>query len=530
MPKKKLSKAEKKAKKAQDATDALAVVLDRAQLAVNAAAPGDDVSVLKAVIEKKRAAFAKLGQRPSEEALARVCPNCKGIQPKDEPPTCAVCEAKSKEKHKYDPARIETKEIRAFMAALPPAPPPGAEPPEAYDWSYVPTDEAYEWTYAAIPPKKKKMNKKEKKAKKAQDAIDNLARRLDAARARAAIQDALKVDLQKERLAKLEELAAQEAEADQRHKDRQRAKAARVDSHSSECTSLEQAVSQLSEERSQLEVEVGDVDLRQDINERLREEVGTVRREMDAESEKREAARAEREQKAREARVAVARLGRETFRELDPQYEVEARKRVEADVARAPVRNARLTDRKNERAEHAQKLCDRQKALASDLRRHRVEKTMFAELDQARDKRLEKATKARTTAEASMEATRARLAEVRDAHAASMKRRDACVSAAGRLRDVCSLIQRTRDSACRRRARALALSAALERCAQDRETRDALARATKSEEEIEEAEAAAAAASSSDSDSSSASSSGESYSESSSDDEDYRAMWCSKAS
>jgi hypothetical protein len=77
---------------------------------------------------------------------------------------------------------------------------------------------------------------------------------------------------------------------------------------------------------------------------------------------------------------------------------------------------------------------------------------------------------------------------------------------------------------------ALALSAALERCAQERETRDALARATKSEEEIEEAEAAAAAASSSDSDSSS--SSGESYSGSSesSDDEDYRAMWCSKAS
>ena len=98
--------------------------------------------------------------------------------------------------------------------------------------------------------------------------------------------------------------------------------------------------------------------------------------------------------------MAVARLGRETFRELDPQYEVEARKRVEADVARAPVRNARLTDRKNERAEQAQKLCDRQKVLASDLRRHRVEKTMFSELDQARDKRLEKATKARTTAEA----------------------------------------------------------------------------------------------------------------------------------
>ena len=49
MGKKKLSKAEKKAKKAQDATDALAVVLDRAQLAVDNAAPEDDVSVLKAV-------------------------------------------------------------------------------------------------------------------------------------------------------------------------------------------------------------------------------------------------------------------------------------------------------------------------------------------------------------------------------------------------------------------------------------------------------------------------------------------------
>ena len=376
MGKKKLSKAEKKAKKLQDATDNLAIVLDRAQLAVNNAGPEQDVSVLKIVIEKKRAAFAKLGQRPSEDAMKRVCPNCGAIQKLEEHVTCQDCEIKHKSKVPYNPARIETKEIRAFMQALPPPPPPGAAEPEAYDWSYVPTDDAYEWTYASVPPKKKKLSKKEKKAKKAQDAIDNLARRLDAARARAAIQDVLKVDLQKERLAKLEELAAQEAEADQRHKDRQRAKAARVDTHQSDCSSLERAVSQLSEERSQLEIEVGDVDLRQDINERLREEVGTVRREMDAESEKREAARAERDQKAREARVAVARLGRETFRELDPQYEVEARKRVEADVARAPVRNARLTDRKNERAEHAQKLCDRQKALASDLRRHRVEKTM----------------------------------------------------------------------------------------------------------------------------------------------------------
>ena len=79
MAKKKLSKAEKKAKKAQDATDALAVVLDRAQDAVlNYAGPEENLSVLKAVIAKKKAAFAKLGQRPSEEAMARLCPNCTG--------------------------------------------------------------------------------------------------------------------------------------------------------------------------------------------------------------------------------------------------------------------------------------------------------------------------------------------------------------------------------------------------------------------------------------------------------------------
>ena len=67
---------------------------------MNNALPEEDVSVLKAVIAKKKAAFAKLGQRPSEEALARLCPNCKAAQPRDEPPTCAACEAKSKEKHK----------------------------------------------------------------------------------------------------------------------------------------------------------------------------------------------------------------------------------------------------------------------------------------------------------------------------------------------------------------------------------------------------------------------------------------------
>ena len=309
------------------------------------------------------------------------------------------------------------------------------------------------------------------------------------------------MDLQKERLAKLEELAAQEAEADQRHKDRQRAKAART-------TLINQIVLPSNEPYHIIRGAVA----ARDRGRRRRSEAGHQRtiagggRDRAARNGRRirkeGKRRAQNGNRKRGRRAWPSRdLGGETFRELDPQYEVEARKRVEADVARAPVRNARLTDRKNERAEHAQKLCDRQKVFASDLRRHSVEKTMFSELDQARDKRLEKATKARTTAEASMEATRARLAEVRETHAASMKRRDACVSAAGRLRDVGGLIQRTRDSACRRRARALALSAALERCAQERETRDALARATKSEEEIEEAEAAAAAASSSDSDS-----------------------------
>ena len=104
MPKKKLSKAEKKAKKAQNATDALAVVLDRAQLAVNAAGPEEDVSVLKLVIEKKKAAFAKGSQRPSEELLVRS-------RAAEEPPPGLK--------------KIETKEILEFLEALPKAPPPG---------------------------------------------------------------------------------------------------------------------------------------------------------------------------------------------------------------------------------------------------------------------------------------------------------------------------------------------------------------------------------------------------------------------
>ena len=45
-----------------------------------------------------------------------------------------------------------------------PPPPPGAAEPEAYDWSYVPTDDAYAWTYASVPPKKKKLSKKAKAA------------------------------------------------------------------------------------------------------------------------------------------------------------------------------------------------------------------------------------------------------------------------------------------------------------------------------------------------------------------------------
>ena len=87
MAKKKLSKAEKKAKKAQDATDALAVVLDRAQDAVlNYAGPEENLSVLKAVIDKKKAAFVKLGQSlaarddlfSAEVRLRDQCRRCSG--------------------------------------------------------------------------------------------------------------------------------------------------------------------------------------------------------------------------------------------------------------------------------------------------------------------------------------------------------------------------------------------------------------------------------------------------------------------
>ena len=131
-----------KAQLAQEATDLLAVGLDRAQAAVNRAGPEVNLDVLKLVIERKKAAFAKNSSRPSEELLAR---------------------SRSAEEIPGE-KRIETKEILEFLESLPKAPPPGQEP-EAYDWSYVPTDDAYEWTYAAIPPKKKKMNKKENRHK-----------------------------------------------------------------------------------------------------------------------------------------------------------------------------------------------------------------------------------------------------------------------------------------------------------------------------------------------------------------------------
>ena len=138
---KKKGKKKSKAQLAQEATDLLAVGLDRAQSAINSAGPEDNVDVLKLVIERKKAAFAKTSARPSEELLVRS-------RAAEEPPPGLK--------------KIETKEILEFLEALPKAPPPGQEP-EAYDWSYVPTDETYEWTYAAVPPKKKKLSKKEKK-------------------------------------------------------------------------------------------------------------------------------------------------------------------------------------------------------------------------------------------------------------------------------------------------------------------------------------------------------------------------------
>ena len=141
---KKKGKKKSKAQLAQEATDLLAVGLDRAQLSVNNAGPGEDVAVLKLVIEKKKAAFAKGAQRPSEELLVRS-------RAAEEPPPGLK--------------KIETKEILAFLESLPKAPPPGQEP-EVCDWSYVPTEDAYEWTYAAIAPKKKEAKQEGKKSKK----------------------------------------------------------------------------------------------------------------------------------------------------------------------------------------------------------------------------------------------------------------------------------------------------------------------------------------------------------------------------
>ena len=59
---KKKGKKKSKAQLAQEATDLLAVGLDRAQSAVNSAGPEEDVSVLKLVIERKKAAFAKIAR------------------------------------------------------------------------------------------------------------------------------------------------------------------------------------------------------------------------------------------------------------------------------------------------------------------------------------------------------------------------------------------------------------------------------------------------------------------------------------
>ena len=104
---KKKGKKKSKAQLQQEATDLLAVGLDRAQLSVNNAGPGEDVAVLKLVIERKKAAFAKNSSRPSEELLAR---------------------SRSTEEIPGE-KRIETKEILEFLESLPKAPPPGSPSP-----------------------------------------------------------------------------------------------------------------------------------------------------------------------------------------------------------------------------------------------------------------------------------------------------------------------------------------------------------------------------------------------------------------
>ena len=519
MPKKK-GKKKTKAQNQQELVDALAQRLDTAQALANTATEGD-VSALLDAIKQKKGELTALGQRPAAWYVGEY-----KLKPKEIPDFLAALRPALEKK--ITPAlsspsrspgsplglseavedwyvgeyKLKTKEIRDLIAALPASAKPDAA--------------------AAAAPKKKKLSKKEKKALKQQTLLDTLAQRLDTGRARVASADATKALLQRARLSKLEELAAQEAEADQRHKDRQRAKASKVHAYASEVAALEKAVHALEEERLQLELECGDADLRFQINERLREEVGTVKRELEEEASERQVARAERETKAREARVAVARLGRETFRDLDPQYEVEARKRVEADVARAPERNARLTDRKIERASQARTLITQQRTLALSLRQTTVEKSIETDMNIARDKRLEKASRKRADAEAETTKQQALLTEVTEAHAAAKLQRDACVDTAQKLRDVDGSLRRTRDSAVRRRTRAIKLAEALEKCASEREARAALERAMRSEEEAE----AALAASESDFDSE------ESYSDTSesSDDGDYRAMWCSKAS
>ena len=81
--------------------------------------------------------------------------------------------------------------------------------------------------------------------------------------------------------------------------------------------------------------------------------------------------------------MAVARLGRR-LSGVGSAVRGRGAKRVEADVARA--RSERALDRPQERTggTGSQNSAIGRKALASDLRRHRVEKTMFAELTKAR--------------------------------------------------------------------------------------------------------------------------------------------------
>ena len=141
-------------------------------------------------------------------------------------------------------------------------------------------------------------------------------------------------------------------------------------------------------------MEVGDVDLRQDINERLREEVGTSEEKWTPKQKRGSGALEENKWGA----CGSSRLGRETFRELDPQYEVEAGN-ASRRTWRGPAAKCRLTDRKNDGLNRRKNSVIAESRL-SDLRSIASKKTCSGAGPSARQAAGE-STKARTTAEAS---------------------------------------------------------------------------------------------------------------------------------